>query len=244
MCCCSTRAPRVRSATTASWSRTCTSTTRWSRSPLTSSRWCCSPRRGSGGPTWWWVRLNGSGSPWPTAAPTRRSSPPARSSSATCPGGWSACRSTPKDAARCASRCRRASSTSAARRPPATSAPRRCSWPTSPGCTRCTTVPRGCAPSPSACTRSPPDSRRRYRGWCTKRASTRSRCASTTPMTCSRARATRASTCDASTAPPCASRSTRPPPCSSSSTCGRCSATRPIATSWGSPRRCAERPTS
>ena len=42
--------------------------------------------------------------------------------------GSSACRSTPPAAPRCASRCRHASSTSAARRPRATSAPRRCCW--------------------------------------------------------------------------------------------------------------------
>ena len=49
---------------------------------------------------------------------------------------------------RCASRSRRASSTSGGRRPPATSAPRRCCSPTSRVCTRCTTAPRVCAPSP------------------------------------------------------------------------------------------------
>ena len=38
------------------------------------------------------------------------------------------------------------------RRPPATSAPRRCCWPTSPACTPCTTAPTACARSPSACT--------------------------------------------------------------------------------------------
>ncbi len=44
------------------------------------------------------------------------------------PGGWSACRSTPPARRRCASRCKRASSTSGARRRPATSARRRCCW--------------------------------------------------------------------------------------------------------------------
>ena len=46
------------------------------------------------------------------------------------------CRSTAPAVPRCASRSRPASSTSGARRPRATSAPRRCSSPTSPGCTR------------------------------------------------------------------------------------------------------------
>ena len=42
-------------------------------------------------------------------------------------------------------RCRPASSTSAARRRPATSAPRRCCWPSWPACTPSTTARTGCA---------------------------------------------------------------------------------------------------
>jgi glycine dehydrogenase len=45
--------------------------------------------------------------------------------------------------ARCAWRCRRASSTSAARRPTPTSAPRRCCWPTWPACTPSITARKG-----------------------------------------------------------------------------------------------------
>ena len=52
----------------------------------------------------------------------------ATSTSARCPGASSAYPSTRAATRRCAWRCRRASSTSAARRPPATSAPRRRCW--------------------------------------------------------------------------------------------------------------------
>jgi glycine dehydrogenase len=54
--------------------------------------------------------------------------PAATSSSAACPAGWWACRSTAMAHRPTAWRCRRASSTSGARRPPPTSAPRRCCW--------------------------------------------------------------------------------------------------------------------
>ena len=151
-CCCSTRAPAGRSATTASWWRTSTRRARWSRWRPTCSRWCSSPRRGRGAPTSWSAPRSASACRSATAARTPRSSPPATTTSATCPAGSSACRSTPPGARRCGSRCRRGSSTSGARRPRATSAPRRCCSRSSPACTRCTTGPTACARSPSGCT--------------------------------------------------------------------------------------------
>ena len=69
----------------------------------------------------------------------------APASSGTCPAGWSASPSTPRAARPTGSRCRPASSTSAARRRPPTSAPRRCCWPWSRRCTPSTTAPTGCA---------------------------------------------------------------------------------------------------
>ena len=68
--------------------------------------------------------------------PGRARAPPARP-----PGRGS--RSTRRAARRTAWRCRPASSTSAATRRPPTSAPRRCCWPSSPGCTPSTTAPPG-----------------------------------------------------------------------------------------------------
>ena len=67
----------------------------------------------------------------------------ARDSSARCPAGSSASRSTPTETPRCGSRCRRASSTSAARRRPPTSARRRCCLRSWPRCTPSTTAARG-----------------------------------------------------------------------------------------------------
>ena len=52
-----------------------------------------------------------------------------------CPAAWWVSAPTPRAGRRCVSRCRPASSTSAARRRRPTSAPRRCCWPTSPGST-------------------------------------------------------------------------------------------------------------
>ena len=120
------RRPRARCAT-------CTSRARSSPSRPTSSRSCCSPRRGSGAPTSWSAPRSGSACRSATAARTRGSSRRATSTSAACPAGSSACRSTPPGGRRCGSRSRRASSTSAARRRRATSAPRRCCSPSSPG---------------------------------------------------------------------------------------------------------------
>ena len=72
-------------------------------------------------------------------------------SSARCPAASSACPRTRRAAPRCAWRCRRASSTSAARRPPATSAPRRCCSPSWPRCTPSITARKASATSPAAC---------------------------------------------------------------------------------------------
>ena len=77
-----------------------------------------------------------------TAARTPASCRCAPGSSATCPVGSSASRSTRPADRRTGSRCRRASSTSAATGRPPTSAPPRCCWPWSPRCTPSTTVPR------------------------------------------------------------------------------------------------------
>ena len=84
---------------------------------------------------------------------------PGRAQAQRCPAGSSGCRSTPRGAPRCGWRCRRASSTSAARRRPATSAPPRCCSPSSPACTPSTTAPTGCARSPNGST----PHRRRWR---------------------------------------------------------------------------------
>ena len=74
-----------------------------------------------------------------------------------------------RQAARCAWRCRRASSTSAARRRRATSARRRRCSRSSRACTPSTTARRASAPSPSACTGWP----RRSRAACAKLGVTR-----------------------------------------------------------------------
>ena len=71
---------------------------------------------------------SGSACPSATAARTRRSSPRRTSTSATCRAGSSACRRTVTATPRSEWRCRRVSSTSAAKRQRATSAPRRCCW--------------------------------------------------------------------------------------------------------------------
>ena len=70
-----------------------------------------------------------------------------RASSACCPAGSWASRSTPTAPAPTGSRCRRVSSTSAARRRRATSAPRRRCWRSSRRCTRSTTGPTACGRS-------------------------------------------------------------------------------------------------
>ena len=59
--------------------------------------------------------------------------------SVSCQAGWSGCPMTRTAPPRSGSRCRPGSSTSAGRRRPATSAPRRCCWPSWPRCTRSTT---------------------------------------------------------------------------------------------------------
>ena len=66
---------------------TCTRRARWSRSPPTSSRWCCSPRRGSGAPTSSSGRAALRRAHGLRRPARRRSSPRARSTSATCPAG-------------------------------------------------------------------------------------------------------------------------------------------------------------
>ena len=86
-----------------------------------------------------------------------------RAWSATCPAGWSGCRSTPRAARPTGWRCRPASSTSAATRRPPTSAPRRCCWPSSRRCTPSTTAPTGCGRSRPASTATPPCWPRRCR---------------------------------------------------------------------------------
>ena len=81
---------------------------------------------------------------WAPAARTRPTWPAATSSSARCPAAWSASASTRTATRPTAWRCRRASSTSAARRPRPTSARRRCCRPWSPACTPSTTARRAC----------------------------------------------------------------------------------------------------
>ena len=73
-----------------------------------------------------------------------------RASSGTCPAAWSASARMPPARRPCGSRCRRASSISAARRRPAISAPRRCCWRSSPASTPSGTGRRGCGASPGA----------------------------------------------------------------------------------------------
>ena len=122
-----------------SWPRTC-----W--------RSRCSCRRASSARTWRWAARSASACRWATAARTPPSSPPSTPTPASCRAASSACPRTPRASPRCAWRCRRASSTSAARRRRATSAPRRCCWPSWPACTPSTTGPRASRPSRSACT--------------------------------------------------------------------------------------------
>ena len=81
-----------------------------------------------------WVPTSSSAPPsasacrWAMAARTPPSSPPRTPTSAPCPAGSSASRSTPAASRPAAWRCRPASSTSAATRRPATSAPPRSCW--------------------------------------------------------------------------------------------------------------------
>ena len=91
-----------------------------------------------------------SGSRWDTGGRTPHTSRAARSSSGSSPGGSSAFRWTVTATGRSAWRCRRGSSTSAARRPRRTSAPRRSSSRSWRGCTPSTTGPGDCAASRSA----------------------------------------------------------------------------------------------
>ena len=127
-CCSSTRGAAARSATTRPLDRASrTRRARSSPSRPTCSRSRCSRRRARWAPTSSSARRSASACRSASAVRTPRSSRPATSSSARCPAGSSACRSTREGrAGATASRCRRASSTSAARRRRATSAPRRC----------------------------------------------------------------------------------------------------------------------
>ena len=104
---------------------------------------------------WRWGRASALACQWAAAAPTPGLSPPTSSTADRFPDAWSGCRATPAASPRIAWRCRPASSTSAAIAPPATSAPRRCCWPSWLRCTRSITAPRGCAGSPGGCARWP-----------------------------------------------------------------------------------------
>ena len=121
-------------------------------SPPICWRACCCARPASSAPTSPSDRRSASACRWGTAGRTPASSPSASRRRGRCPAGWSGSAPTPRDARRCDSRCRPASSTSAARRRRPTSARRRCCSPTSPGSTRRGTAPTGCAGSPPACT--------------------------------------------------------------------------------------------
>ena len=79
-----------------------------------------------------------------------------------CPAASSASPRQRRQAARCASPCKPANNTSAAKKPPATSAPPRCSWPSWPACTPSITAPEACdAIAEHACHRRPHASPRR-----------------------------------------------------------------------------------
>ncbi len=123
-----------RAAASSWWRRTC-----W--------RWSCWRRPVRGGPTSSWGRRSASACRSASVAPTPRSWPRATPTPAASPAAWSASAPTPRAGTPCAWPCRRVSSTSAASAPPATSAPRRCCWPTSPACTPCGTAPTACAAS-------------------------------------------------------------------------------------------------
>jgi glycine dehydrogenase len=115
---------------------------RWSWPPRTCWRSRCSRRRASGGPTSRGQlaavrRANGLRRPARGVLSAR-----ATSTSASCRVASLACRATRTATWRYGWRSRRASSTSAVRRRRATSARRRCSWRSWPGCTRCYHGPR------------------------------------------------------------------------------------------------------
>ena len=152
-----------------------------------------------------------------TAGRTRRSSRRRTSTSVTCPAASSAYRRTGMAVRRSAWRCRPGNSTSAARRRRATSARRRCSWPSWRACTPCTTGPTGCAASRSGRTTAPSSSPTRCAacatGSCMSTSSTRSASRSSAgPCRASWTRPGRArSTCGSSPRRDSAWRSTRPP---------------------------------
>ena len=140
-----------------------TSAARSSRSPPTCSRSRCSSRRASWAPTSPSARRSASACRWASAARTPGSWRCATGSSASCPAGWSASSSTPTAHRRTGSRCRPASSTSAARRRPATSAPRRCCSPSSPAMYAVYHGPDGLRAIAGGCTRYAAAARRRAR---------------------------------------------------------------------------------
>ena len=113
-------------------------------SPATCSPWCCSSAPGRAGRR----HRRRVGPALRRAHGLRRAARrvpghPRRLRPVAARAAWSGSAPTPPAAPRCASPCRPVSSTSAGRRRPATSAPRRCCWPTSPACTPCGTAPTG-----------------------------------------------------------------------------------------------------
>ncbi len=127
--CCSTRAPTATSAITARSSPTCTRRAGSSSSPPTSSRSRCCRPPANGAPTSSSGRRSASACRWATAARMPAISRRGTTSSARCRVASSGSPSTRTAVPRTGSRCRRASSTSAARRRPRTSARRRCCSP-------------------------------------------------------------------------------------------------------------------
>ena len=88
---------------------------RWWPWPRTCWRWPCWPRRASGAPTSPWARPSVSACRSVSAARMPASWPARTPTSATWPAAWSACPRTRRATRPCAWRCKRASSTSAAK---------------------------------------------------------------------------------------------------------------------------------